>query len=161
MHVQDDSTNLPDWSNVFSTKTLFLERTAESFALIGQQPPRTFHGLRTQSLPPSPRLTPVLLRRTLPNTRHLHRLQMKRSHNSMDSPQTRAPSSATSRRQEPVSCQFCRTKKLKCSRESPCSNCISRNLECVGVQATSRVATAATFVPTVRHISVSRYIGIS
>ncbi|KAG9951027.1 hypothetical protein KCU85_g3040, partial [Aureobasidium melanogenum] len=37
---------------------------------------------------------------------------------------------ATRRRQDPVSCQVCRKKKLKCSRTFPCSNCVSRGLEC-------------------------------
>ncbi|KAF7885602.1 uncharacterized protein EAF02_004111 [Botrytis sinoallii] len=35
------------------------------------------------------------------------------------------------RRQDPVSCQFCRTKKLKCDRSFPCSNCRARRLPCV------------------------------
>ncbi|OQV11302.1 Fungal Zn2-Cys6 binuclear cluster domain-containing protein [Cladophialophora immunda] len=34
------------------------------------------------------------------------------------------------RRQNPVSCQFCREKKLKCDRQSPCSNCFYRGLSC-------------------------------
>lgn len=34
------------------------------------------------------------------------------------------------RRQDPVSCAYCRTKKLKCDRESPCSNCRARKLVC-------------------------------
>lgn len=34
------------------------------------------------------------------------------------------------RRQECVSCQFCRTKKLKCDRQFPCSNCRARRLTC-------------------------------
>ena len=33
-------------------------------------------------------------------------------------------------RQEPVSCESCRKKKLKCSREQPCSNCIARGISC-------------------------------
>ena len=33
-------------------------------------------------------------------------------------------------RQRPVSCRFCRSRKLRCSRESPCSNCISRAIPC-------------------------------
>ncbi|OAP58957.1 hypothetical protein AYL99_06254 [Fonsecaea erecta] len=33
-------------------------------------------------------------------------------------------------RQDPVSCQFCRSKKLKCNRQQPCSNCASRGLAC-------------------------------
>lgn len=36
------------------------------------------------------------------------------------------------RRQEPVSCQFCRSKKLKCDRQHPCSNCLARGLRCDG-----------------------------
>ncbi|KAM0135616.1 hypothetical protein ACHAO1_004970 [Botrytis cinerea] len=35
------------------------------------------------------------------------------------------------RRQDPVSCQFCRAKKLKCDRNFPCSNCRARRLPCV------------------------------
>ncbi|ETI29543.1 hypothetical protein G647_01996 [Cladophialophora carrionii CBS 160.54] len=38
-------------------------------------------------------------------------------------------------RQDPVSCQFCRSKKLKCNRQSPCSNCSSRGLPCDGNSA--------------------------
>lgn len=34
-------------------------------------------------------------------------------------------------RQRPVSCRFCRSRKLRCSRESPCSNCVSRGIRCV------------------------------
>lgn len=34
------------------------------------------------------------------------------------------------RRQNPVSCHFCREKKLKCDRQSPCSNCSFRGLVC-------------------------------
>lgn len=33
-------------------------------------------------------------------------------------------------RQRPVSCHFCRLRKLRCSREAPCSNCISRGIHC-------------------------------
>lgn len=36
---------------------------------------------------------------------------------------------ATSR-QRPVSCRFCRTRKLRCSRTAPCSNCVSRGITC-------------------------------
>jgi len=35
-------------------------------------------------------------------------------------------------RQDPVSCQFCRSKKLKCDRQQPCSNCLTRGLPCAG-----------------------------
>ena len=34
------------------------------------------------------------------------------------------------RRQDPVSCEFCRRKKLKCDRIGACSNCRARKLAC-------------------------------
>lgn len=34
------------------------------------------------------------------------------------------------RRQTPTSCVLCRTKKLKCDRAQPCSNCKARNIAC-------------------------------
>ena len=37
---------------------------------------------------------------------------------------------STVSRQRPVSCRFCRSRKLRCSRESPCSNCVSRGIRC-------------------------------
>ncbi|KAM5382809.1 hypothetical protein ACJZ2D_002200 [Fusarium nematophilum] len=37
-------------------------------------------------------------------------------------------------RQRPVSCHFCRMRKLRCSREFPCSNCTARQVECRGPQ---------------------------
>jgi len=33
-------------------------------------------------------------------------------------------------RQRPVSCRFCRSRKLRCDREAPCSNCVSRGIRC-------------------------------
>lgn len=33
-------------------------------------------------------------------------------------------------RAEPVSCQSCRAKKLKCNRVQPCSNCTTRGITC-------------------------------
>ncbi|KAE8154889.1 hypothetical protein BDV25DRAFT_147157 [Aspergillus avenaceus] len=33
-------------------------------------------------------------------------------------------------RQMPVSCQLCRSMKLKCNRERPCSNCVTRGVPC-------------------------------
>ncbi|KAH8432485.1 Zn(II)2Cys6 transcription factor [Aspergillus melleus] len=35
-----------------------------------------------------------------------------------------------SSRQRPVSCQFCRARKLKCNRQLPCGNCTSRGISC-------------------------------
>lgn len=34
-------------------------------------------------------------------------------------------------RQDPVSCESCRKRKQKCSREQPCSNCASRGVACI------------------------------
>lgn len=33
-------------------------------------------------------------------------------------------------RSRPVSCQFCRSRKLRCSRKFPCANCTSRGISC-------------------------------
>lgn len=38
------------------------------------------------------------------------------------------PARAT--RSRPVSCQFCRSRKLRCSRQFPCPNCTSRGIPC-------------------------------
>lgn len=43
-----------------------------------------------------------------------------------------APNPLKRPRQDPVSCEFCRSKKLKCNRQNPCSNCASRGLTCNG-----------------------------
>ncbi|KAJ9617102.1 hypothetical protein H2200_000823 [Cladophialophora chaetospira] len=46
-------------------------------------------------------------------------------------PQPRGQTTSTRRRrQNPVSCRFCREKKLRCDRQSPCSNCSSRGVFC-------------------------------
>lgn len=45
-------------------------------------------------------------------------------------------------RQDPVSCESCRRRKQKCSREQPCSNCASRGVECVFVGGKAPPATA-------------------
>lgn len=41
-------------------------------------------------------------------------------------------------RQDPVSCELCRAKKLKCNREQPCSNCIARGVTCRGGRSVTR-----------------------
>jgi len=33
-------------------------------------------------------------------------------------------------RQQPISCRSCRSRKLRCNRELPCSNCVSRGVSC-------------------------------
>lgn len=35
-------------------------------------------------------------------------------------------------RSRPVSCLFCRSRKLRCSRQFPCANCTSRGISCQG-----------------------------
>lgn len=40
------------------------------------------------------------------------------------------PKAPVQSRQRPVSCTFCRARKLRCSRVSPCSNCSSRGVSC-------------------------------
>ena len=63
-------------------------------------------------------------------TFHLHQLlqfNMKRSSEAFES---EANSEKQARRQEPVSCFWCRKKKLKCDRCHPCSNCRARKLAC-------------------------------
>jgi hypothetical protein len=47
-------------------------------------------------------------------------------------------------RQRPVSCRFCRQRKLRCSRDSPCSNCVSRGIRCELEPPPSASAPAAT-----------------
>jgi len=41
-------------------------------------------------------------------------------------------------RQDPVSCELCRAKKLKCNREYPCSNCVARGVTCRGSRSVTR-----------------------
>jgi hypothetical protein len=64
-------------------------------------------------------------------------------------------------RQDPVSCQSCRKRKLKCDRLLPCSGCSSRHLECVYHNARQdAVHTPATLVvspyePAIAHVTPS------
>lgn len=44
--------------------------------------------------------------------------------------------------QPPVSCQLCRTKKLRCDRAQRCSNCVLRNTQCTYPGMSSTLATA-------------------
>lgn len=48
------------------------------------------------------------------------------------SPRAANPLKRPRPRQDPVSCEFCRSKKLKCDRQTPCSNCATRGLSCHG-----------------------------
>jgi hypothetical protein len=59
---------------------------------------------------------------------------MKRSSRSAEPENDRTKAT---RRQEAVSCEFCRKKKLKCDRLANCSNCRARKLPCsiaIGIQ---------------------------
>lgn len=49
----------------------------------------------------------------------------------------RAPERRPYPRQEPVSCQSCRAKKLRCSRAKPCSNCVARSITCQSSSSTT------------------------
>lgn len=46
-------------------------------------------------------------------------------------------------RQRPVSCHFCRVRKLRCSRDFPCSNCTSRGVSCREPQDPPRASAPA------------------
>ncbi|KAF2095028.1 hypothetical protein NA57DRAFT_59782 [Rhizodiscina lignyota] len=50
-------------------------------------------------------------------------------------------------RQDPVSCQLCRSKKLKCDRRQPCSNCVARGVTCKSQNSTDAVSTATEPLP--------------
>lgn len=47
-------------------------------------------------------------------------------------------------RQRPISCHFCRVRKLRCSRQFPCSNCTSRGVSCQQGPDAAPSATPAT-----------------
>ncbi|KAF7180069.1 hypothetical protein CNMCM7691_009235 [Aspergillus felis] len=51
-------------------------------------------------------------------------MKRKAAPNSSDTGAKRPP------RQDPVSCESCRRKKLKCNRQRPCSSCVTRRLDC-------------------------------
>lgn len=49
-------------------------------------------------------------------------------------------------RQDPVSCQSCRKRKLKCDRQAPCSGCKTRHIECIYLNGTYQNITPDTTV---------------
>lgn len=59
------------------------------------------------------------------------------------------PSSRQRRGQRPISCYFCRSRKLRCSREQPCSNCATRNIQCRLYPAGSGLKALTSASPTV------------
>lgn len=63
---------------------------------------------------------------------HLLSTSMKRRADFEDKADTKGTDALTKRpsRQDPVSCQRCRAKKLKCDRNRPCSNCSTRSVPC-------------------------------
>ncbi|KAH7319368.1 hypothetical protein BKA65DRAFT_529430 [Rhexocercosporidium sp. MPI-PUGE-AT-0058] len=52
----------------------------------------------------------------------------------------------------PVSCIFCRSRKLRCTREFPCSNCVERGISCQ-LRPPSQVSTSSPLVPTLPNAS--------
>lgn len=52
------------------------------------------------------------------------------SPNAMSSSSTSGRTQRDRVRPDPVSCQSCRSKKLKCNRVQPCSNCVVRGIIC-------------------------------
>ena len=59
-------------------------------------------------------------------------------------------------RQEPVSCESCRKKKLKCNREQPCSNCSARSVTCDFQGRRIPTQSAASRSPGVEEVPVLR-----
>ncbi|KAL4990745.1 hypothetical protein BDW68DRAFT_153800 [Aspergillus falconensis] len=50
----------------------------------------------------------------------------------MDRKGTRVPADMVHRwSRTPLSCRLCRSKKLRCDRAQPCSNCVQRKVDCV------------------------------
>ena len=45
-------------------------------------------------------------------------------------PKDKETQGARQRIERPISCRFCRSRKLRCSRKAPCSNCVSRGIVC-------------------------------
>lgn len=45
-------------------------------------------------------------------------------------PKERPNLGAGTAEKRPVSCLFCRSRKLRCTREFPCSNCVERGISC-------------------------------
>jgi len=76
-----------------------------SFHFDPQHPvPANFGGLWTLLLPSNSKMTPNRVEKSRNNSRKA--------------------------RSRPVSCFFCRSRKLRCSRQFPCTNCASRGLTC-------------------------------
>ena len=56
-------------------------------------------------------------------------------------------------RQRPVSCRLCRLRKLRCSREAPCSNCKARGVACeLETNALSTTASEPDLVERIRKL---------
>lgn len=62
-------------------------------------------------------------------------------HNTLNSSMQRNRS-----RPDPVSCQSCRSKKLKCNRVQPCANCTSRGISCHFLVPPSKLTRTASTV---------------
>lgn len=85
---------------------------------IYQSSPRNFRG---QNLRPLQRVHPLPSNNPAPGIR---RFVLPTAIMPPDRPGVR------SSRKRPVSCHFCRSRKLRCSRRFPCPNCTSRGIAC-------------------------------
>lgn len=52
-----------------------------------------------------------------------------------------------SRQQPPMSCQSCRSRKLRCDRDNPCANCTSRGIPCQRAQTTTATRPPSSLSP--------------
>lgn len=86
---------------------------------------------------PSPPSKPLLYHNTYIISLYLPSI-MKRSLETANIGQNGLDRQNPFRRQSPISCQFCRSKKLKCDRGHPCSNCVARRVVCVSALSTER-----------------------
>ncbi|PKX89433.1 transcription factor domain-containing protein [Aspergillus novofumigatus IBT 16806] len=63
-------------------------------------------------------------------------------------------------RQDPVSCESCRRKKLKCNRQRPCSSCVTRRLSCSYGISLERIEPAIVEVENASHTNTAPSQGI-
>lgn len=58
-------------------------------------------------------------------------------------------------RQRPVSCYFCRSRKLRCSRDTPCSNCAVRKIQCLLYREDGSLAASTPLSPSTSETPVT------
>lgn len=76
-------------------------------------------------------------------------MKRKSAANFSDTGAKRAP------RQDPVSCESCRRKKLKCNRQRPCSSCVTRRLSCSYGISLERIEPAIAEVENASHTNTA------